>query len=259
MRRNWFRDHVIGYLTIVVVLGLWELLIDTGVLDFQFLPAPHEVWTGLSGLISSGELADNLLHTLGAVALGWVIALCAGIVAGTVLGLLQPVWRYSMASLDAIRALPIVALVPLAVLLFGFTTTTEVVIGSYAAFWPIMLNTRAGIRGVSPELLSVAEVLRLGRFETVWKMLLPAATPLILVGVRLGLSTCLVLTLVAEMVGSPTGMGYAMIQQEQALQSDRMFAYLIVIGVLGVVLNAILQAAAGRVFRRNLAAVGEGV
>ena len=251
------RINILGLVTGVVLIALWQLAVETGVVDFEYLPRPTEILGGLGDIISTGELRLNLQHTLTASLTGWVLAALAGVALGVILGLVKPVWQYSMASIEALRALPIVAFVPVAVLLFGFTQKMEIIVAFYAALWPILLNTQAGIRAVDKRLLEVGDVMGFGRAERVWKLMLPTSTPHIVVGLRLGLSISLVLTLVAEMVGNPAGLGYALIQKGQTLNPDQMFAYVFVIGICGIVLNAALMIVTRLVFRGQMLAAGD--
>lgn len=250
------RLNLPGAAVFALGLALWELLVRTGLLTFTYLPPPSEVTVGLAELLDSGELVTALGHTLLAAITGWMLAGLVGVAAGSALGLVRPVWTYSMASVEALRALPIVAFVPVAVLMFGFSMQTEITVAFYAALWPILLNTAAGMR-TEARLVETGRVLRLSRAAVLWKIRLPAATATIVVGLRLGLSTSLVLTLVAEMVGNPAGLGFLLVAKGQALQPGQMFAAVFVIGVTGIVLNTVLMGLAKLVFRGPLAAAGE--
>ncbi|HEX2131969.1 MAG TPA: ABC transporter permease [Actinophytocola sp.] len=250
------RVNLLGGAVFVLAIGLWELLVRTSVLDFTYLPAPTAVAEGLGELFANGELLGALGHTLFAALSGWALAGLAGVAAGSVLGLVRPVWMYSMASLEALRALPIVAFVPVAVLLFGFSVQTEIMVAFYAALWPILLNTINGMR-TEPRMLESGAVLRLSKAAVLWKIRLPGATAMIVVGLRLGLSVSLVLTLVAEMVGNPAGLGFLLVEKGQALQPGQMFAAVFVIGVTGIVLNGLVMGAARLAFRGQMASSGE--
>ena len=251
------RVNILGILTIVALVFLWELLIRSGIISLEYLPAPSQVVGGFIELTQSGELQRNLIHTVVAALLGWVCAGIVGVLLGSLLGLVRPVWLYTMASVESLRALPIVAFVPVAVLLLGFTSTMEIVVAFYAALWPIVINTYGGIRSVDRRLLEVGYVLDLRRREVMWKLRLPSAIPFVMVGLRLGLSVSFILTLVAEMVGNPAGLGYALVQAGQALQPAQMFAYLDVIGLIGVVLNGVLVTSARLVFQGQMEAAGD--
>lgn len=226
-----------GLLTVAVLVGLWEALVRSRVLDYQYLPAPSAVAGGARDLLSSGELGTGLLHTLGATLLGWLAASVVGVGLGLVLGVSDTAWRWSMASIEVLRAVPPVSLVPVALLVFGFSVRMELVLIVYVSAWPVLVNTIDGVRGVRSELLDVARMLRLSRATTVRRIVVPAAMPSIVVGLRLALSLSLVLAVVAEMLGNPRGLGNALVRAQQALQPAQMFAYVLAIGVLGVALN----------------------
>lgn len=243
---NW-----LGLLTMLGLLALWQALVATGVLDYEYLPAPSEVAQATGRLALSGDLAERTGHTLRVVLLGWLIAGTIGILLGLLLGLSTPAWRWSMASFEAIRAMPPICLVPVALLIFGFSVRMELTIIVYAAAWPVMINTIDGARNVRPELLQVARMMHLSRLETIRKIILPAALPLAIVGLRLALSFALVLAIVAEVAGNPSGLGNAIVAAQQALRPDEMFTYVIAIGMLGVALNA----AFGQLVRRAVPVV----
>jgi ABC-type nitrate/sulfonate/bicarbonate transport system permease component len=131
----------------------------------------------------------------------------------------------------------------------------ELMIILFVSAWPVLVNTIDGVRGVRAELLDVARMLRMSRVTRITKMVLPAAMPSIVVGLRLALSLSLVLAVVAEMIGNPEGLGNALVSAQQALQPEEMFAYVFAIGLLGVGLNAAL----GYVSARLVPSVGAGV
>lgn len=230
----------VGWIVPVALVGLWELLVGTGAVHYQYLPSPIAVGRALGSLASSGELATNTGHTIEVAAIAWVIASAVGVVLGLLIGLFRPVWKGFMASVDVLRALPIIALVPVGVIIFGLTEELEILISAYAAVWPVVLNTIEGVRQTRQELYDVGRMLQMSKLHQVRKLILPSALPLILVGLRLGLGLSLVLAVVTEIVGTPHGIGFALIQEEQALQPDKMIAYVVVIGVVGYLLNVLL-------------------
>lgn len=232
------RASPLGLLTMAALVALWQAFVGSGTLDYEYVPAPSEVAAAAVRLTSSGDLPATVGHTLRVVLLGWGAAAIVGTVLGLALGLSRTAWRWSMASFEAIRAMPPICLVPIALLIFGFSVRMELTIIVYASAWPVMINTIDGVRGVRPELLQVARILRLSRLETLRKIVLPAALPLTIVGLRLALSFALVLAIVAEVAGNPSGLGNAIVAAQQALRPDEMFAYVLAIGALGVTLNA---------------------
>ncbi len=235
------RLNAAGLATMAGVLGLWQAVVGLGVLDYEYLPAPSAIAGGIATVVASGELMSSTLHTLRVTLLGWALAGALGTVLGVILGLSRTAWRYSMASIEVMRAIPPVSLVPVALLVFGFSVRMELTIILFVSAWPVLVNTIDGVRGVRPELSDVARMLRLSKWQRAKKIVLPAALPSITVGLRLALSLSLVLAVVAEMIGNPSGLGNSLVRASQALQPEQMFAYMFAIGLLGVGLNAGLQ------------------
>lgn len=240
------RVTLAGLVTGAVLLGLWETLVRSGVLVYTYLPPPSQIGGGAARVLASGELVDSTLHTVWSTLLGWSAASLAGVGLGLVLGLSQTSWRYTMASIETARSAPPITMVPVALLVFGFSVRTELVVIVYAATWPVLINTIGGVRGVPGALLDVAKTLGLSRTQTVRRIILPAALPLTVVGLRLALSFALILAVVTEMVGNPSGLGHSLVRAQQALRPDEMFAYVVTIGLVGVALNAALGALAAR-------------
>lgn len=248
------RINLPGLATIALCLAAWELAVRTGVLRYDYLPAPSAIGGGLVALLRSGELAADLLHTLAAVLMGWAIALLIGVAGGVALGYSAALRRYTMATIEVLRPMPGVAFVPVALLLFGFSLQTELMVIVLPALWPILVNTAGGVSGIERRLYDVAATFRLPRGAVIRAILVPAAMPAIIVGARLGMGLALVMAVIAEMVGNPEGLGYAIVREQQALRPDRMFADLAVIGVLGILLNAATLALGERLFAGGRAA-----
>jgi ABC-type nitrate/sulfonate/bicarbonate transport system permease component len=237
------RINLYGLATMAGLIGLWQLVVDTGLVTAQYIVAPSEIVGAMEDRLASGELQNNAVHTMTAVLAGWSIALVAGIALGSLFGLFRAVRQYGDASVDLLRSLPTIALVPPAVLVFGFSLKMEIAVIVYASLWPVLVNTAGGIMRVPRELHDVARTLRLSPLKTALSVIVPAATPSIIVGARLGMAVAVILAVVAEMVGNPTGLGYAMVFAQQAIDPAGMYAYIVTIGLLGVALNAVLVAA----------------
>jgi ABC-type nitrate/sulfonate/bicarbonate transport system permease component len=237
------RINVYGLVTLAAVVAAWQLLVDAGLITAQYIVAPTEVVAAADDLLASGELPEATLHTLSAVLIGWGLALVLGVLLGCLLGLLRVARTYGMATVDLLRSLPTVALVPPAVLVFGFSVRMEVSVIAWAALWPILINTAGGIAQVPRELHDAARTFRLSGLRTAASVIVPAAMPSIVVGARLSMAVAVILAIVAEMAGNPAGLGYAMVFAQQAIQPADMFAYIVTIGLLGVILNAALVTA----------------
>lgn len=233
---------------LVVLLALWELVVRVGVVTLTFLPAPSQIALSLAELTGSGELVGNVSHTLSAALLGWIIGSTLGTVVGAVVGVSSRAWTWTMASIDLLRSIPAITFVPVAALLLGFSLQMELVVTSYAALWPVLISMVEGLRKIPPLHMEVARTLHVGRIRRIVTVMFPGAAGSIIVGLRLALALALTLAVASEMVGNPHGAGYALIMQQQALNAPAMFAYILAIGLLGVVLNALLMLAVRLLF-----------
>ncbi|MDT2004432.1 ABC transporter permease subunit [Rhodococcus opacus] len=236
------RPRVMGLIVPLTAIAVWQLLVSADVLDYEYLPAPRDVADALADLVQTGELVDDLAHTLGVALAAAVITLTVGGALGLVIGLVPTLRKYLMASVDVLRTIPAVALVPVAVLTFGPAVTTELILAVYAALWPVLLHTAAGVAAVHPRQYDVARTLHLSRATTVRKIVIPAVVPAWLVGARLAAVVALLVAIAAEMISSPQGLGGGLIESLNALAPARMWAYALVAGTAGYLLNTALRA-----------------
>ena len=232
-----------GLLLSAALVLAWEGAARLGLLSPDVVPAPSAVWAAAVRLTESGALPDNVAHTLTSALVGWLIAAAVGILLGLAMGLLDQLRNYTAATVEVLRAVPAISFVPLAVLLLGFSVEMEVAIIVYVSQWPVLINTIAGVRSVTPTHHEVARTMQLSRWDRIRKVTLPTAVPNVLIGLRLALALSLALAVVAEMVGNPKGIGYALILHQQALQPAELFAYLVLTGVLGLLLNSLFVGA----------------
>lgn len=243
-----FRPNVAGLATLAACVIVWEAVIRAGVLQYQYLPAPSAIIRGAGEVIASGDLLDATLHTLESVFLGWAIAVAIGVPLGLLLGSSPMLRRNGLATIEVLRPMPAIAFVPVALLLFGFSIETELMVIILPSLWPVLINAMGGLMDVHVRLADVGRTFRLSRAAVLCKVMLPAAAPAIMVGMRISLTLAVVLAVLAEMVGNPAGLGYAVVTQQQALRPDLMFVYVVVIGLLGLVLNALLVGAVSLFF-----------
>jgi ABC-type nitrate/sulfonate/bicarbonate transport system permease component len=228
-----------GLAVMALCAGLWELYFRTFGSGFDSIASTEATVLAMKDLLLQGPLPEQLRHTTAVAILGWIFASVLGFVIGLFLGLSRTAWIYSMASIEVLRSIPSISFVSIAVLLFGFSAKTEMVIVVYVSLWPVLLATMSGVRSAPGRLLEVARVFHLSRTATFFKITLPAALPVITVGLRLSLTLSIALAVVTEMIGNPEGLGFGIVSSQQAMQPADAFAYLLVIGVLGWGLNAI--------------------
>src|SRR5215468_7091064 len=186
-RLSW-RPNIAGLLTMAACGLVWELTIQAGILEYQYLPAPSAIIQGAGELAASGELAAATVHTLQSVFLGWAIAVAAGVSLGLLLGFSPLLRRYSLATIEVLRPMPAIAFVPVALLLFGFSIETELMVIILPSLWPVLVNTMGGVAAVHARLTDVGRTLQLSRAAMLCRVMLPAAMPAILVGTRLSLT-----------------------------------------------------------------------
>jgi sulfonate transport system permease protein len=164
-----------------------------------------------------------------------------GVMLGIALGLSRRAAQMGFLSIEVLRPVPSVALIPLAMLVFGFGLRMEFSIVAFASFWPMLILTQAAVQQVEPRLLEVSRVLGLSPAQRAFKIILPAIVPRLFVALRLGVAVALVVAVTVEIAANPNGMGYAMMIAQQSFDPALMLAWLGWIGVVGFVINAAMQ------------------
>ncbi len=230
----------IGVLALVLVL---ELLSRTGIVPTTLLPSPSQVLVQLGVIMTDPVFLGDIASTISAWAIGLALASLVGVTAGLVLGSSRWVYEASSALIEFLRPIPAVALVPLAILVFGTGTTMKFMLVLYAALWPILLNTLYGARELDPVTHETAKTFRLTWWQTLTKVFLPHAAPFAFTGIRISASIALIVTVSAELLaGTATGIGsFILAVQSGGGSTAQVFAGTIVAGVLGVLVNAALK------------------
>jgi len=231
------------------LLLLLEAYARTVAAGSDSLAPPTAALSAFAGAAMDGSLWQGTLFTLGAAASGLGVAAALGIPLGMALGLWPRASRLSALSIELLRPIPSVALIPLAMLVFGFGLRMETSVVAFASFWPMLILTRAAVSQVEPQLLEVSLVLSLSPWQRGLKILLPAIVPRLFVALRLGVAVSLVVAVTVEIAANPHGMGYAMMIAQQSLDPALMLAWLGWIGVVGYAVNAAALAVQQRVAR----------
>jgi len=226
-----------GAIIPAAVLALWELLSRAGVLSEDGFSRPSRFLVAGARALADGTLLAQTAQTFAAAAQALAVAAIAGIVLGALLGLFRPLERAAQLTIDALRPIPSVALIPLALLLFGFSRNMSAAVAAFACFWPILIVTIAAVRGVDARLIEVGRLLGFSAPKIIAKLALPAALPRILVGIRVAAGIAIVVTVTTEIVTNPRGLGFAMTMAAQSLQADLVWATLLWVGVIGWLVN----------------------
>lgn len=243
-------DRLKGLALPVAAFALMEAWLRTSAIASDSLAPPSAVFAALLRALADGSMLAATLQTLIGAFGGFLIGVAGGVVAGVALGLLRPLDRLAEVSIEAVRPIPSVALLPIALMMFGFGYGMEFAIVGFACIFTVLILTRAAILGVEPRLLEVARMLRLSPQATVRKIVIPAALPRIFVAVRLAAGIALIVSVTVEITMNPLGLGHALMTAQQALRPDLMIAYIVWIGIVGFSLNAGLLLAQRHLFGR---------
>ena len=219
-------------------------------LQSDTLASPAAALVAGAHAFADGTMLLATLQTLANAFAGVALGGTCGLVAGIVLGSVKTADRLAEFSVESLRPIPAVALIPVAMLVYGFGFRMEIAIVSFAAFWPVLILTRNAVAGVDPALYDVARVLQLAPLARTAKIVLPAALPRIFVAFRLATGIALTVAVTVEVSTNPLGLGYAMMLAEQSLHPDLMLAYLIWVGIVGWALNLLVSSAQQRLFGR---------
>jgi ABC-type nitrate/sulfonate/bicarbonate transport system permease component len=198
-----------------------------------FLPGPDRAWSALLRGFSGGDLWEKLDGTLWHMALGWLLASLAGVIMGALIGSSRPMRSYLAPTLEFLRPLPVSAIIPVAIALFGLTQSMALFVIAFGAIWPTLLATVHGFAAVEPRLYEVARVLHLSRLAVIFKIALPSASPDILSGMRLSLTVALILSVVCEMLAGLDGLGHWVLLSARSFRSADLFAGVILLGAVG--------------------------
>lgn len=204
------------------------------------LAPPHAVAQALAAGLLDGTIAEATFETLVAAMGGLAIGTVLGLALGIAFGLSAIADRLSEVSVESIRPIPSVALIPISMLVFGFGFNMEIAVVGFTTIWPIMIVTRSAIRGLEPRLIEVSRALTMSYPAFITKIVMPAITPRVFVGMRLGAGIALIVAVTTEIAANPIGLGAAIMAAQQALRPDLMLALLVWIGLVGLLLNVTL-------------------
>lgn len=229
-----------GLILPVIVLVAWEGLTQVGFFTATSLSHPTAILAAGWGLVRDGSLWTATRETFGAALGGMAVGAALGVAVGIALGLSRLLASLTRMSLEALRPIPSVALIPLALLIYGYGYRMEIAVVAFACFWPVVIVTESAVGGIDPRLIEVARALRFPLLERVTKIILPAALPRVFVGLRLAAAISLVVAVTVEITTNPIGLGYGLIVAQEGDRADRVFALLFWIGFLGWLWNALL-------------------
>nr|WP_225955125.1 ABC transporter permease [Kibdelosporangium phytohabitans] len=245
-KRRW--QLVVSCVAVAAVLVVWQAI--TKAAADPYFPPPLDI-AGRAGDLwfSPSSLTGDILPSLGVLLGGWLIAAVLGIVLGTALGRAGKAMDYAGALLAFARSVPPPLLVPVFMVMFSLGPQTELITIVTGAIWPVLLNAVDGARSVDATKTDTARAFRISKPQWIFGVVLPAASPKIFAGLRLSLSIALILMVLSELVGTSNGIGYQLANAQGYSDLAGMWAWIVLIGALGFLLNRVLMI----VQRRSLA------
>lgn len=240
-RAGRLRPKVLGLAGVLTFVAIWALVCAIGLVDERFLPSPGVVLPEFIRALGQSTTWIAVGDTMLAWAIGLVIAIVLGTALGLVIGLVPFLRKATASTIELLRPMPSVALIPLAVLLFGVKIESTLMLVVYACFWQILIQVLYGAHDVDPVAVQTARSFQFGPLARLRYVVVPTVLPYLLTGIRLAASVALILAITAEMfIGAP-GLGRAITLAQTGNNVPLLYAYIVIAGLLGVVINTVMR------------------
>ena len=222
-------------------VALWEIIARLELINPLIVPAPSRILGIFWELAASGQIPMQILLSMKRAFVGYFLAAAIFIPLGIVMGLFQPIHRLLEVVIEMLRPVPPPVIIPAAMLVFGLEDEMKIFVIFFSCAWPILLNTIDGVRNMEGVLLNTARTFGLSRPKTIWQIVLPAASPQIMTGMRVSLPIMLILVVISEMVGSTDGIGYFILDSQRRFKVTQMYAGMLSLALLGYALNQLFD------------------
>lgn len=239
--RRWPTKQVLGIAGIVGFLLTWETIPLLGIVDERFLPPASQVILALVRDFGLAAFWAAVAETMLAWAIGLVSAIAAATLLGFVIGSSSFLRRFTNSTVEFLRPIPSVALIPLAVLLFGVKMESSLMLIIYASFWQVFIQVLYGVADVDNVAMNTAKSYGLGRFARIRHVVFPTTLPYLMTGVRLAASVALILAITAELVIGSPGLGREIALAQSGGAIAGMYALVLATGLIGVLINLIMR------------------
>lgn len=258
------RTFLARWAVLAGLVALWELATWRG--ENPFFPRPtviaeaiQERWLSgpASQLFLTEAVRDDFVPSLTRLLSGWGIAAVVGVTLGIALGRSAVLSDYLAPVLHFLRAVPPPALLPVFIVLIGLDSSMQLTVIAFGVVWPVLLNAADGAAGVPATQVETARAFRVSRSQWLFGVVLPSASPKIFAGLRISLSLSLILMVISEQVGTSGGLGSSLIDAQRDFSLRRMWAVIVVLGILGYLLNSALIAIERRALRWHLGSRGQ--
>lgn len=224
---------LLGLFLPVSILLVWQILAATGTINTQLFPAPSEVTEDFLTLSMNGVLLENFIISLQRATLGLLWGAGLGLTVGLIVGFSKLSEGILDPTLQMLRTVPLIAVIPLFILWFGFGEPSKVILIAVGSFFPIYVNTFLGVRGVDRKLFDVAATLGFSTWQTLWTLVIPGALPSILLGLRLSMGMAWLCLVVAELMGATSGIGYLIQDARSLLNTSTVLVGVIIFAAVG--------------------------
>jgi sulfonate transport system permease protein len=239
-RRSGVRRGALGLVLPLVVLIGWEGAVRAGLIEGRLMPPPSRIATVMVQLAASGELVTHVEATLWRVGVGFLIGGIVGTWLGAVCGGNATLKRLIDPTVQALRAIPSIAWVPLFILWFGIFEASKITLIAVGVFFPVYLGVMAAIGSVDRKLIEVGRIFRLSGVQMVRRILLPAVLPAWVVALRTGLGLGFMFVVAAELMGASEGLGYLLVDGQQLGKPDQILVALITFAIIGQACDVVL-------------------
>lgn len=235
------RDRLLGVLSPLVLLLIWEIAARTGFIDTRFFPAPTSIFQTLLVLAESGELWANSWASLQRLFWGFLVGGVPALIIGVLMGLYRPLRAIVDPLIAATYPVPKSALMPLLLLIFGLGEGSKIAMVAIGVFFPVLINAVTGVREINKIYLDVGSNFKASRWQVFRTIAVPGALPFIMTGIKLGVGMGLILIALAEMVGAHSGLGYMIWNAWEILSVETMYVGLLMIALIGFVFTLVMD------------------
>ena len=261
VKRRW-QDSAVGLVVPLIALAVWQGVAGMGWVNENVLPSPLQVWHkwvayllplqdfaayqdggggGRLAWLFSGELVLDSLGSLYRVLVGFAVGAGLALPLGLAMGASRVVYAWLNPLFQLLRPIPPIAYIPLSILWFGLGNPPAIFLIALGAFFPVLMNTIAGVRQVDGIYLRAARNLGASGPTMFLRVILPAAVPYILTGMRIGIGTAFIVVIVSEMIAVNNGLGFRILEAREYFWSDKIIAGMITIGILGLAIDAVMN------------------
>jgi ABC-type nitrate/sulfonate/bicarbonate transport system permease component len=246
----------LGWALLLVLVGLWEVV--AAHYPSPGLPAPSKIGAAWWTEMTVGQLRSQLVDTMTSMLYGYVLSAILGVAIGVLMARVKLIYALVEPIIELLRPVPTIVFIPVIILYAGLGREMNIIAILVSATIPILIATYSGARGVSAALRDTASTFKLGWWQTIHEIVLPAAAPQIFVGLRLALAGSFVIAIAAGMIAGNSGIGYYILNAQQTLDIARMYAGAVTVAVVGYALNYAFLAIENRLLHWHIPAEASG-